>query len=325
MEWEVLAADMPASAWARWRRVCPALRGVDRVVELPGWLLDQSHDVRDAVVLGLVRLVQEGSQLAGRTVLRLLGPGLSRMVGDLRGRAWSLGCSPGEVGEHLVAAFWEAMWTYPIQARPRRVAANLILDARTACLWGNRSRFAAEGLLRSSLEMPRDPVEIDHDEAAAERSLSGRGGDSGEEVLLAHQDDPAVLLEELLTWAVTQEVITTRDAKLLRDLCSPEKPGNCVLAYAAAARAQGINEPAARQRACRAMNKLRSAAAAQGMTSMDPTHWPARRRVTAGHDESRKLVASDVSQEAGLDRIHKVSTPVSSGKEPVSCPVVVAS
>ena len=74
----------------------------------------------DRVLLGLLALARDGDRLAGRTVVQaLLGKLVTMAVADRR-----------LAFDDLLAALWVRLATYPIERRPAKVAANLVLDAR---------------------------------------------------------------------------------------------------------------------------------------------------------------------------------------------------
>ena len=74
----------------------------------------------DRVLLGLLALARDGDRLAGRTVVQaLLGKLVTMAVADRR-----------LPFDDLLAALWVRLATYPIERRPAKVAANLVLDAR---------------------------------------------------------------------------------------------------------------------------------------------------------------------------------------------------
>lgn len=93
----------------------------------------------DAVLGALIRLLQEGDELAGRVVLQALLGGLVRSCG---GRA--------EAVEDRIGQAWLVIRSYPIERRPTRIAANVILDSLKACrreqvrAWAEFSVAAAE-------------------------------------------------------------------------------------------------------------------------------------------------------------------------------------
>jgi hypothetical protein len=160
------------SQFQAWREAEPALSRFEdpaallRFLRVPG-----SNDGKDAALCAL--LVQAKSEpLAGRVVLEAILPGLKKLAGrilvDARERE--------ELWSALMACAWERIRTYPVERRPRKVAANLLLDclrgtlaaltgARRAAVLGS---FAALG----ELEAPRR-CEGDVDALLAEARTAG--------------------------------------------------------------------------------------------------------------------------------------------------------
>lgn len=272
-EWDVLAAATPGSVVHRWGREYPALAGVSRLSDVPGLVGPESDfQTRDAVLLALVSLTQDGSELAGRTVLHLLRPGLSRLMGDLARVMTRIRSrhTPVEVGEILLGVFWEVLATYPVQARPSRVAANLIRDTRMVLLRGHGRRSAEPGLVAAGYEQ----AEVVTDYLELLDRCPPVMETAADHVYFAAGEGGAAVLEALLGWAVAGGVLTDDEAGLLLDICGPEPTGRDLYAYAAAAQARDLTVPAARQRVSRAVRRLRAATAAHAMDLYAPEEWP---------------------------------------------------
>ncbi|MTG89425.1 hypothetical protein GJV82_10780 [Cellulosimicrobium sp. BIT-GX5] len=116
----------------RWARDEHALTGLTR----PGDIVDAidagNYTRTNELLLALIRLFQNGQQLAGRTVLQAMLPKLTRMANAARDDKVSpigAGHDSHEDGRHIVIAeFWDVMAHYPVERRATRVAANLALD-----------------------------------------------------------------------------------------------------------------------------------------------------------------------------------------------------
>src|SRR5919197_2196525 len=84
---------------------------------------------KDELLHALVRVAAE-EPLAARVVLEAIAPGLTRLaeriIFDARDRdeLWAL----------LLGHAWQQIRGYPLTRRPRRIAANLLLEARRAAL-----------------------------------------------------------------------------------------------------------------------------------------------------------------------------------------------
>ncbi|HEU6443760.1 MAG TPA: hypothetical protein VFL61_01745 [Gaiellaceae bacterium] len=131
------------------------------VQELVGSLRAQRGDYEreSAILAGLLRETR-ADPLAGRVVLQALLPGLKRLAGRLlfeageREELWSL----------LLAHLWAGIRSYPVERRPRRVAANLLLDAAHATLadLGKERRLRAQApeLAPASVEAGEQQEEV---------------------------------------------------------------------------------------------------------------------------------------------------------------------
>ena len=192
-EWEVLARGrlrLELRAWAAQEASLSRFESPDRLI---GFLWDKhvSPVEKDRVLLALLRLARRESS-AGRVVLQAMLPGLKALAAVLLKRA-PTGGDPAldreELWQVLFVAMLERIRAYPVERRPRKVAANLILDVEHVVLAEvQRARTAAGELpLEESLEP----------EEAALRSR------------------PGVDVEEPLRRAVAAKAITSADAELL--------------------------------------------------------------------------------------------------------------
>lgn len=115
----------------RWRAWEPAL-DFPAVDEMVSCLADADGDParQDAVLLALLRL-GPAEPLARQLVLYRFLPALKRLVGW-----WSpnQGHSTADWVGLVVSTAWEVIATYPVEARPQKVAANLVWDIRKRLL-----------------------------------------------------------------------------------------------------------------------------------------------------------------------------------------------
>jgi hypothetical protein len=130
-EWQHLVTSTAATAaLARWRHLEPAIDGWADLEALRTAVHDRANLERgDRILAALVRLAAvsgHGDLLAARVVLQLLVPGAIRL-------GQSLAPMIGDPATSEAAVFAELtilIRTYPWQRRPRRIAANLLLDCR---------------------------------------------------------------------------------------------------------------------------------------------------------------------------------------------------
>lgn len=122
-EWTSLAAAL-RSALGRWRAGEPALARHPSAQALIRALHGHaSYASKDELLGALLRLARS-EPLAGRVVLQALLPGLKRLAGQLLFEAGER----EELWELLLANAWEQICCYPLERRPRRIAANILLD-----------------------------------------------------------------------------------------------------------------------------------------------------------------------------------------------------
>lgn len=125
-DWEhLLAGRRLDRALAGWRDGQEALHGFRRLRDLLALLEDQSADPerQSEVLLALLRLAPN-DQLAARLVLQRFIPPLKSIAG------WKQPLAQTDWAAMVVSAAHEVIVTYPVDRRPRRVAANIVWDVR---------------------------------------------------------------------------------------------------------------------------------------------------------------------------------------------------
>lgn len=119
-----LAGPALAARLERWRALEPALGAFDHPAALLRYLRRSLPGERqDAVLHALLARARE-DPLAGRLVLQAMLPAFKRLSAGL---LFEAGEQP-ELWSGLLACAWERIRRYPLERRPRRVAANLRLD-----------------------------------------------------------------------------------------------------------------------------------------------------------------------------------------------------
>ncbi|NUS17260.1 MAG: hypothetical protein HOY69_38680 [Streptomyces sp.] len=263
-EWPVLCADpraakiiigwlveagvfAPGQAPASLAQVLPQLKRGDRT-----WGREHSDRWLGAVLSRAVQRDADG-RLAARFAVQAMLPGAVVTARRMR----PFGHSRGEVLHTVVTALYEVIRQYPLERKPRKVAANLLLDAL---------RSAHRELQRDSVdtfcsELPvgvSDP-QLGPDRVAELRDLAAAARATGLPGLIdAHPEDIAGACEqviELLLWALDRKVLDHVSAGAVSSHYRSGAPEDEV-----AARAAGVQAGAWRQRRSRAVRRLRQAA-----------------------------------------------------------------
>ncbi len=251
-DWQRLC-DQPqaARALAHWSSTHPALTGHE---DLPALLrvIQRGPNSPDPTLLALLELAQAGDRLAGRVVLQAMLGAAVRLASSIVRRPDVLG-DRDEAQSTAIAALWQVISTYPLQARPRRVVANLVMDTLALVQRGHTgsSHFAR---------------------TFPEQSL----GDVTVLGSVPHHDDPdpdetagpadAELLS-LLAWSVRSRVLSLEQARLLARVYAVDGGGGDRTAIAADL---GVTEAALRQRCHRLARRLGQAAVHAGFAGSAP-------------------------------------------------------
>lgn len=140
-EWSALA-NRPSTA-TELAEAC-ALAGAARPTDLVPAVRRAAPDRADAVLVSLARLSNSGSDLAARALLQLLLPGTCRLAS----RWWALGGAEDRAAA-ATAAVYDRIRRYPIDRRPARIAANILLDANQ-----DLARLARRASAESQLTLP---------------------------------------------------------------------------------------------------------------------------------------------------------------------------
>ena len=191
-EWQALTGVQATGvALTRWGRAYPALAGYADMVALKTATEDRSNKVRsDAILAALVRLgARDGGNdlLAVRVLLQLLLPGAIRLAQ----RMTAITGDPLEAESDVLDELTVLIRTYPWQRRPRRIAANLLLDCQQRLTRAARRHC-------DDVPVGLQPIAEDEPDPAA-----GREGDERVEVI------------DLFLWAQTRGVLTREEALLL--------------------------------------------------------------------------------------------------------------
>ncbi len=171
-----------------WQEVEPALAPFRDPAALLRFLRGPGSSARkDEVLCALLRWARR-EPVAGRVVLEAMLPGLKSLAGrlltDVRDR--------DELWSALLACAWERIRTYPVERRPRRVAANVLLDSLRGTLAAlssaRRDPASRAGSLPHNVEAVPAPAGVDALLDAAVRA-GAVSRDEAELVLATRVDD----------------------------------------------------------------------------------------------------------------------------------------
>lgn len=157
-EWAALAGRR--STAVELAEAC-ALAGVAAPADLVHAVRRATPDQADAVLASLAHR-SAGSDIAARALLQLLLPGTCRLAS----RWWALG-SAEERAAAAIAAVYDRIRRYPIDRRPSRIAANVLMDANQDLARAAR-RFSAE----RQRTMPMEPARLLSRQVAEEISAA---------------------------------------------------------------------------------------------------------------------------------------------------------
>jgi DNA-directed RNA polymerase specialized sigma24 family protein len=147
-EWQALAgSELPVRLRA-WAREEPVLAAFASPTALIRFLHSRRGGLEKDAVLRALLARARTDPLAARVVLQALRPGLK----GLAKRIFLDADDVEQLWQLLLASVWEQIRTYPLERRPRRIAANLLLDTMRATL----TELARERSSRG--EIPARPV-----------------------------------------------------------------------------------------------------------------------------------------------------------------------
>jgi len=249
---EVLVAGR--SRWPEWQRDCAALRPIDELADLPGWLRAADRESADRVMLALAELSSPhgGDDTTATGMLTwVLVPGAVLL-------AFRLSPFSRRIDEILAAQLWLEARTFPWQ-HGHKVAANILMNTRRRVLRDLGVTDAAAARV-----IPLPPTADVWTEAVSDAGC----------VEPAPEDE----LAEILTVARRQGVLSEDDIDLLlslagaADAAKPARSGRGhagLMAPAASdvvAAARGVSSRTVRRRALDSVTALRAVCHAQQPT-----------------------------------------------------------
>ena len=121
-EWDRLAVERRAAA--RLGQACAVAGNATDLASLEAYVRAAGPADADRVLVALAGPASAGGRLEARVLLQLLLPGVRRLAR----RWWALGARD-EREAAAVAAVWGRICSYPVDRRPAKVAANILMDA----------------------------------------------------------------------------------------------------------------------------------------------------------------------------------------------------
>lgn len=149
-EWRRVASSPVARrALARWAVVHPPLSGLADLDEL----LERRRDPEKApAILAALAALAAADELAARTLLKALVPGLVRL-------STTAGYDHWDAIDEMLSLAWERIRTYPIE-RPGTVAGNVLLDVKKRYRRHRRIDAPRSTVLRPSPILPPGDAEL---------------------------------------------------------------------------------------------------------------------------------------------------------------------
>ena len=185
-EWDSMCRSAACTRHLReWAAHDEALAGFADLAALAAHVNRPGEPAASDLVLAAVVARAPSDDLAARVVLQLLRPGCKALA---ESAVWLETWAERESA--VIAAVFDRIRTYPIERRPRYIAANVLRDALKSMLKTRRRQ--------------REPTTCSWEEL-----------DDDDEVLVEHEAPPAEELVELLAWAVRRKVLPSDTARLI--------------------------------------------------------------------------------------------------------------
>ena len=191
-EWQALAGGALVPRLRVWRREEPALAAFATPDTVIRFLHSRAPGLEKDGVLRALLARSRTDPLAARVVLQALLPGLK----GLARRIFLDADDVEQLWQLLLASAWEQIRTYPLERRPRRIAANLLLDSMRATLdelareRGRRGELPATPVIpNAAAPTPASDVQTVLERAVAAGAISA---DEAELILRTRIDEQAI-------------------------------------------------------------------------------------------------------------------------------------
>jgi DNA-directed RNA polymerase specialized sigma24 family protein len=126
-EWSDLGVSAPAAAALKtWSQHDPALAGFQDLADVVGFVHRSGVGSRGDAVCACLAARAPSDPFAARTLLHVVFYGLMRITSDLCTAA----SSEEDAASTVIVEAYQRIRTYPLERRPRSIAANILLDTR---------------------------------------------------------------------------------------------------------------------------------------------------------------------------------------------------
>ena len=197
-DWQQVLRSRPQRArFSAWQLKEPALAQFADAGALVRFMRRPGSRAQKDAVLGALLTWARTEPIGARVVLEAIRPGLvnlgARILRDAR--------EDEELWSTVFLAAWEGIRDYPLGQRPRRIAANLLLDTlrRTLVSLGRESEWRAtcsfQGLARHDADVPEEDAGHDLDALLDEAVQAGAVTDEEAETVLSSRFDGVELSE----------------------------------------------------------------------------------------------------------------------------------
>jgi DNA-directed RNA polymerase specialized sigma24 family protein len=213
-EWEALQGARLGHALQAWSLREPALKALSPRALLLVLRQATNPDRKDEILAALVRTAAR-DPLAGRLLIEALLPGLKviarRLIAQGRDRE--------EVWAAVLAHAWIRIQTYPLSRRPRRIAANILLDTLRLTLRDlDSGRHQDEIPLESIEEAEARPDQVSVDSLVFEAVVEGALSPADAELVVRTRFGGETLAEVAASAAVPYNTVKVRRQRAERRL-----------------------------------------------------------------------------------------------------------
>ena len=205
-DWRRCCQDPAVDRWLRTlAKAEPAFDGIPTMVALEAIVQDRTEPlaVVDGVLSALLRRCRDGDDTAGRVLLGLMLPAMTPPVWHPNGSE--------EFVAQFVTELWHVIRRYPMDRRPRSIAANIVRDTRQRT---HRAFTPAASEPTTTVRLPAQlptpesacPYELAEGRADLRRAVSSADLDAGDLALIAVTRLGGARLTDLATGSETDRL-----------------------------------------------------------------------------------------------------------------------